>query len=543
MSTPHSVPIISQGDLENLALIQRRAGLMIKARHRQKNVDVSVKILTNQCLQDRNSTELLRDVASTLCIRSKRVLPLMGVYSCPQFLGVVTEWMYNGSLWSLIHEDDLYPNVPVPLRVRILLDVAEGMSCLHGMEPPVLHQTLKSSNVLLDKDYRAMVSDYSLCNWRKLAKASAPLSCVVPCTEDVVYMSPERLQGKPPSTKGDIYSYGMLAFEVLTRRKAYEDKCNLQDLVSAIRDGARPNITAEVLPASLPHRDTLIQLITSCWAQEPQDRPQFKDCVTILRNVFETFDSKVVLKSVNGVAVTKQRILERNKDACPTQLFCIDVKNLEVLCDHKLPLNKKIYLGTKNLDCAGNPIPGNLDSKCSPIPLNISDHQRFPSHASQQKGIVSTVQLSPAYLTQTSIHPSATPSVPPNRVKKVAPLIQTSANINTSQAEHTISNLKLAETPCTQILKQCRECLIKCMTEGRLNHILDVLRSQQVLTKSDYETITASITRSGRTRALLDTCLCLGEGAAGIVVGLLARGKKVELTRSRSSPQCNMTQS
>ncbi|XP_067853533.1 receptor-interacting serine/threonine-protein kinase 2 isoform X4 [Heptranchias perlo] len=489
MSTPHSVPIISQGDLENLALIQRRAGLMIKARHRQKNVDVSVKILTNQCLQDRNSTELLRDVASTLCIRSKRVLPLMGVYSCPQFLGVVTEWMYNGSLWSLIHEDDLYPNVPVPLRVRILLDVAEGMSCLHGMEPPVLHQTLKSSNVLLDKDYRAMVSDYSLCNWRKLAKASAPLSCVVPCTEDVVYMSPERLQGKPPSTKGDIYSYGMLAFEVLTRRKAYEDKCNLQDLVSAIRDGARPNITAEVLPASLPHRDTLIQLITSCWAQEPQDRPQFKDCVTILRNVFETFDSKVVLKSVNGVAVTKQRILERNKDACPTQLFCIDVKNLEVLCDHKLPLNKKIYLGTKNLDCAGNPIPGNLDSKCSPIPLNISDHQRFPSHASQQK------------------------------------------------------DLKLAETPCTQILKQCRECLIKCMTEGRLNHILDVLRSQQVLTKSDYETITASITRSGRTRALLDTCLCLGEGAAGIVVGLLARGKKVELTRSRSSPQCNMTQS
>uniref|UniRef100_UPI00398EF7D2 receptor-interacting serine/threonine-protein kinase 2 isoform X2 n=1 Tax=Pristiophorus japonicus TaxID=55135 RepID=UPI00398EF7D2 len=471
MSALHSVSIISQGDLENFALLQTRAGLMIKARHRHKNVDVSVNLMTN--LQDRSFTELLSDVASTGCIRSARVLPLMGVYFCPQFLGVVSEWMYNGSLWSLIHEVDLYPNVPVPLRVRILLDVAEGMSCLHGMEPPVLHQTLKSSNVLLDKDYRAKVSDYSMCKWRKMAKASAPLSCVEPCNEDIVYMSPEQLQGKPPSTKGDVYSYGMLAFEVLTRR-AYEDKWNLQDLVSVIIDGGRPNITAEVLPASLPLRDTLIQLTTRCWAQEPQDRPQFKDCVTILRNEFDTYDSKVMLKAVNIVAVTQQRILESNKDVCPTQLFCIDVKNLEVHYDHKLPLNKKLYLETEDLKSDGNPIPVNLESKCSPMPLNISNHQRFPSHTTQQKDV------------------------------------------------------QLAKIPCIQILKECRECLIKSMTEGRLNHILDVLRSQQLLTKSDYETITASITRSGRTRALLDTCLCLGEEPAKIVVSLLAGGKKVK---------------
>uniref|UniRef100_A0A674HY76 CARD domain-containing protein n=1 Tax=Terrapene triunguis TaxID=2587831 RepID=A0A674HY76_9SAUR len=57
---------------------------------------------------------------------------------------------------------------------------------------------------------------------------------------------------------------------------------------------------------------------------------------------------------------------------------------------------------------------------------------------------------------------------------------------------------------------------LNCMTEGRLNHILDVLRSQRVLSKMDYEMITSFPTLTSRARALLDTCLCLGEGAAQI---------------------------
>ncbi|XP_007902858.2 receptor-interacting serine/threonine-protein kinase 2 [Callorhinchus milii] len=366
MSAPHSVPIIPKGDLENLALFQMRNGLIIKARHKHRNIDVSVKFLTNQSVRDRKVMELLKEVTNTGCIQAKQIVPLMGVYSCPQFLGLVTEWMCNGSLDSLIHEGDFYSNLPVPLRLRILLDVAEGMSHLHGMEPPVIHQALKLSNVLLDKDYRAKLSDYSMCKWRKWTSSS---TLAIPSNpKDIVYMAPECLQGKPPSTKGDVYSYGMLAYEVLTGRRPHEDKQNLQDIILAINNGARPNCTTEAFPASLPHRDTLIHLITSCWNEEPQKRPQFRDCKNLLKSVFETFDSSMVSNAVHSLALTKGRMLE---DAHHTQLFCIDVKNLELPCDEipsKLPPTKNMHLERNNIVCVENPTPGRLNSEHSPNP-------------------------------------------------------------------------------------------------------------------------------------------------------------------------------
>lgn len=74
------------------------------------------------------------------------------------------------------------------------------------------------------------------------------------------------------------------------------------------------------------------------------------------------------------------------------------------------------------------------------------------------------------------------------------------------------------------------------MTEGRLNHILDVLRSQQMLSRMDYETITSYPTVTGRARALLDTCLCLGERAAQVVVTVLPVTKLV-LWDKAATPQ------
>lgn len=88
---------------------------------------------------------------------------------------------------------------------------------------------------------------------------------------------------------------------------------------------------------------------------------------------------------------------------------------------------------------------------------------------------------------------------------------------------------------CCQILACGREAILSCMTEGRLNHILDVLRSQHVLSRTDYETISSFPTLTGRTRALLDTCLCLGEGAAQTVATVLSANKCCLLAQGSSS--------
>lgn len=91
---------------------------------------------------------------------------------------------------------------------------------------------------------------------------------------------------------------------------------------------------------------------------------------------------------------------------------------------------------------------------------------------------------------------------------------------------------------CCQILACQRQTILKCMTEGRLNHILDVLRSQQTLSRMDYETITSYPTVTGRARALLDTCLCLGERAAQAVVTVLSVNKCSPLGQVIHCPDC-----
>lgn len=84
---------------------------------------------------------------------------------------------------------------------------------------------------------------------------------------------------------------------------------------------------------------------------------------------------------------------------------------------------------------------------------------------------------------------------------------------------------------CSQILASQRGTILSCMTEGRLNHILDILRSQQMLSRIDYETIISYPTVTSRARALLDICLCLGEKAAQVVVTVLTVNKCSPLAR------------
>lgn len=72
------------------------------------------------------------------------------------------------------------------------------------------------------------------------------------------------------------------------------------------------------------------------------------------------------------------------------------------------------------------------------------------------------------------------------------------------------------------------------MTEGRLNHLLDVLRSRQALSYEAYEIITTTVTLAARTRCMLDTCCCLGERVAALVAITLGLVSASTTTRDKS---------
>ncbi|CAM9450128.1 unnamed protein product [Bubo scandiacus] len=522
-----SLPVIAQEDLDSFTLTRTGSGFALKAFHISWNTHIAVKLLTSQDTTEREWKLLLQDIASVRRFESECLLPSLGIYQYHGLVGIVTEWMNNGSLHSLIHEHQLYPEVPFPLLIRILSDVTEGLHHLHSLQPAFCHCSLKPSNVLLDVQYRAKISDYGLTNWRKQQLRSDLQNCNQRNCQDLVYFPPEILEGGPPSQEGDIYSFGILCWESLSRQKPFEGQTTLLEVLTGICSGLRPGISEKFIPSNLPERNRLLHLIALCWYQEPDYRPRTAECVDLLNGILISISKEEISTAIYNLMDAKETALNACKGS---EIYTLQtgVCNSEVICPqkHNHLISKKVPFVVPSLSAILLNSGGNNAGKENILEMGLSNI--IPQNTTTKKG-----------------HPGSD-SRKSNSFCTI-PLPSSTAGKESNQ--HNDPPLALKHTPqavtdtcckgnCCQILACQRQIILSCMTEGRLNHILDVLRSQQMLSRMDYETITSYPTVTGRARALLDTCLCLGERAAQVVVTVLSVTKCSPLGQGSHCPDC-----
>ncbi|KAF6988632.1 hypothetical protein CFC21_006127 [Triticum aestivum] len=179
---------------------------------------VAVKLMDRPGKQGEEEFEMEVELLSRL--RSSYLLGLIGHCSEGGHRLLVYEFMANGCL-----QEHLYPNggscggiskLDWPTRMRIALEAAKGLEYLHErVTPPVIHRDFKSSNILLDKDFHARVSDFGLA---KLGsdRAGGHVSTRVLGTQG--YVAPEYALTGHLTTKSDVYSYGVVLLELLTGR-------------------------------------------------------------------------------------------------------------------------------------------------------------------------------------------------------------------------------------------------------------------------------------------------------------------------------------
>ncbi|KAM6123495.1 LOW QUALITY PROTEIN: receptor-interacting serine/threonine-protein kinase 2-like [Phoenicopterus ruber ruber] len=559
-----SLPVVAQEDLDSFTLTRTGSGFALKAFHISWNTHISVKLLTSQDTAEREWKLLLQDIASVRCYESERLLPPLGIYKYHGLVGIVAEWMNNGSLHSLIHERQLYPELPFPLLIRILSDVAEGLHHLHSLEPAFCHCSLKPSNVLLDMQYRAKISDYGLTNWRKRQLRSNLQNCNRRNCQDLVYLPPEILEGGLPSQEGDIYSFGILCWESLSRRKPFEGQTTLLEALTGIRSSLRPGISEKFIPSNLPERNRLLHLIALCWHQEPDYRPRTAECVDLLNGILTSINKEAISSAIYNLMDAKETALNACKGSeiytlqtgiCNSEDNSIQLTNkptvlpsskqltlllllqkqppsLRVICPQKTNhlTSKKIPFVVPNLptillDSSENNAGREniLETDLSNTILqNATTKKDHPGSDSRNSNSFCTIPLSGS----TAGKESSRHNDPPLALKhRPQPM----------HLEQAVTD-PCCKGSCCQILACQRQTILSCMTEGRVNHILDVLRSQQTLSRMDYETITSYPTVTGRARALLDTCLCLGERAAQVVVTVLSVTKCSPLGRGTHCP-------
>ncbi|KAG8644354.1 putative receptor-like protein kinase At3g47110 [Manihot esculenta] len=162
-------------------------------------------------------------------------------YKQNEFKALVYEFMGKGSLEKWLYQDvhDNYPsrNLDLLQRLNIAIDVASALHYVHDLcDIPVIHCDLKPSNVLLDDDMVAHLSDFGLAKLLlNTNDASQTHTSSIGIRGTIGYMPPEYGMGGIPSKEGDVYGYGILVLEIFSGKKPtdkiFEDQLNLHNFV------------------------------------------------------------------------------------------------------------------------------------------------------------------------------------------------------------------------------------------------------------------------------------------------------------------------
>nr|BAF62164.1 receptor-interacting serine-threonine kinase 2 [Danio rerio] len=316
-SLTSTLPVIPYRKLTDLHYISKGGfGTVFRAQHSDWRTTVAIKCLKlDSPVGERERNCLLKEAEVLHKARFNHIIQIFGVCNEPEFFCIITEYMTNGSLDELLHEKDIYPAVAWPLRLRILYEIALGVNFLHNMSPPLLHHDLKTQNILMDGEYHVKIADFGLSKWRQLSITKGSGSKPAEMGGTVIYMPPEEYEPsktRRTDVKYDMYSYAIIMWEVLSRRIPFEEATNPMQIMFSVLRGARPDTGLDSLPVDIPSRETLINLMTSGWTANPDERPSFLHCLIELEPMLRRFDEIDVLEAVLEV----KRIKYRRPSSC-----------------------------------------------------------------------------------------------------------------------------------------------------------------------------------------------------------------------------------
>ncbi|XP_026397686.1 receptor-like serine/threonine-protein kinase At1g78530 [Papaver somniferum] len=141
----------------------------------------------------------------------------MGYMSSKYIKLLVYEYMDNGSLDQWLHHRNIGRTLDWQKRLDIAVRVAQGLSYIHhNCSSPIIHRDVKSSNILLDSEFKAKVADFGLA---KIVQAGEPFSASI-VAGTFGYIAPEYGRTLKVNEKVDVYSFGVVLLELVTGRKA-----------------------------------------------------------------------------------------------------------------------------------------------------------------------------------------------------------------------------------------------------------------------------------------------------------------------------------
>ncbi|XP_015632286.1 probable receptor-like protein kinase At2g42960 isoform X2 [Oryza sativa Japonica Group] len=176
--------------------------------------DVAIKRLFNNIGQAEKEFKV--EVESIGHVRHKNLVRLLGYCIEGSYRMLVYEYINNGNLDQWLHGARSQHGVLTwEARMKIILDIAKALAYLHeGIEPKVIHRDIKSSNILIDKDFTGKLSDFGLSKLLRAGKSHITTRVM----GTFGYVAPEYANTGQLNEKSDVYSFGVLLLEAVTGR-------------------------------------------------------------------------------------------------------------------------------------------------------------------------------------------------------------------------------------------------------------------------------------------------------------------------------------
>ncbi|KAK2370752.1 serine/threonine-protein kinase EDR1 [Trifolium repens] len=226
--------------------------------------DVAIKVFLEQDLTAENMEDFCNEISILSRLRHPNVILFLGACTKPPRLSMVTEYMEMGSLYYLIHLSGQKKKLSLRRRLKMLRDICKGLMCIHRMK--IVHRDLKSANCLVNKHWTVKICDFGLSRIMLDPPIRDSSSAGTP-----EWMAPELIRNEPFDEKCDIFSFGVMMWELWTLNRPWEGVPPERVVYSVAHEGSRLEIPEGPLGS----------LISDCWA-ESHERPSCDEILSRL---------------------------------------------------------------------------------------------------------------------------------------------------------------------------------------------------------------------------------------------------------------------
>ncbi|KAK1430279.1 hypothetical protein QVD17_12912 [Tagetes erecta] len=251
------------------------------------------------------SNGFLAEIQALSNYKHSNIVSLLGFCLEKDEMILVLEYASKGSLDRILRNSDMISNLTWAERINICLNIASGLSYLHTIidGKQTIHRDIKSANILLNDKWEAKIADFGLCKLNHAYQQSDNMNANIIAGTDV-YLDPEYLKTGRLQVESDIYSLGVVLFEILCGKLAYDESFGEGGLPPVARKCFKDGTLKQMIDQRMSKDDednsvlngrvdqnsvqTFSKIAYKCLAEKQRDRPNIKDVIVELKKAYDS---------------------------------------------------------------------------------------------------------------------------------------------------------------------------------------------------------------------------------------------------------------